>query len=96
MKITENALAIMKTIVQPNSGLAEGIRISLGNSCCGPSFSMSLVKQPYFDDIKEQHEGLNIYLDNQLADQTDMMVIDYFNERFLIKGINQQVNSGCC
>ena len=96
MKISENAIKQLKTLAKPDSGLAEGIRITQGNGCCGPSFGMSVVKQPYSTDLKEQHFGINIYLDNQLADQSDMMVVDYFNERFQIKGINQPVKSGCC
>jgi Fe-S cluster assembly iron-binding protein IscA len=96
MKITENAFAQMKTIIKPDSGLAEGIRIAQGNGCCGPSFSMSIVKQPYSDDLKVIQDGINLYLDNQLAGQSDLMVVDYFNERFQIMGINQPVKSGCC
>lgn len=95
MKITENAIEQMKAFVKPDSGLAEGIRIFQGNGCCGTSFGMSVVKQPYSTDLKEHHSGINIYLDNQLAPLSDMLVIDYFNERFQLSGI-PQVGSGCC
>lgn len=96
MNITENAIEKLKSLVKPDSGLAEGIRIFQGNGCCGPAIKMNVIKQPYSDDIKEVHEGINVYLDNQFAEHQKDLTIDFSNDYFQITGVKQFQKSGCC
>ena len=96
MTITENAITKLRTFVRPDAGLAEGIRIAQGSGCCGPSFKMSVVKQPHPEDIRETHDGINIYLDRQFAGITNDIIIDFCNDYFQIRGANNSCNSGCC
>lgn len=96
MKITETAMKQFAKFIKPDSGSSEGIRISQGNSCCGPAFNMSIVKQPYSSDIIEYHKGINFYLEEQFKQFCENMTIDYVNEYFQIQGITNTPKSGCC
>ncbi|MFH1051308.1 MAG: iron-sulfur cluster biosynthesis family protein [bacterium] len=96
MIITEKAMVQLKALVTPESGLSEGIRISKGNSCCGPSYKIGIVKQPYPSDIIEKQSGLNIYLDFRFAEFQNEMTIDYNYDYFEINGIIDLPISECC
>lgn len=96
MKVTENAIGNLKNFVQPNSGLAEGIRIAQGNGCCGPAIGISKVKQPYQSDLGEIHEGINFYIDPIFAEVANEIVLDFENNYYNIKGIESKASSGCC
>jgi Fe-S cluster assembly iron-binding protein IscA len=96
MNITHNAVEKLKTLVSPNSGLAEGIRIAKGNGCCGPSVVLSLVEQPLSSDIQHTLEGINNYIDPSLSEFENDIVLDFDNEYFNLTGIPSKSGSGCC
>ncbi len=96
MKITENAIEKLKTIITRAVDQQAGIRISVGNGCCGPSIGLSLVRQPQSADIKQIHEGINFYIDSSLKDFDNDIVLDFQNEYFNLTGIPNQSGSGCC
>ena len=96
MIITEKALEQLKSLVIPDAGINDGIRIGGGSGCCGPAFEMALVPNPLEGDLKEVHEGINFYLDSQFAGFNEILTIDFSENYFEIKGINDFPKSGCC
>lgn len=73
MKITENAINIVKNILKDNQ--CNAIQVQLVEGCCGPSVALSITKSSS-EDILVDENGISVLYIEDALELTQNVILD--------------------
>jgi iron-sulfur cluster assembly accessory protein len=79
--ITDKAAEMAKLFMVEEDKEGWGLRIyKAGESCCGPSFGLDLLKNPEAGDEVVEKDGMKVFIEKNTVESLSGMTMDYMEE----------------
>jgi len=82
MKLTDNALAQLKKVLEESNNLKSGIRFFTAQGCCSPLLQMEVALSPQEDDIVVKMGDVDFFVTPEADKILSTLKIDYSDGSF--------------